>query len=436
MKSISFLFCAAVVLVQAQPLKINLTDSEASRSGWRTWSHRPATSPRAFVDNTVARSGPTSLAISGKGNAIEHGGWEYDVPGVAPNKWYRFTAYYRFQGVEHPAWQIVPRIDWRQTNGKRASEPEYVYQQKPEGDWIKAWIEVPAPERASIATLQLFLSHAPHGTIWWDDVSFEEIPPPPARKVRVATVNLRPAKSPSREANVEAFVDTFNKAVQGNTDIILFPEGMTVVGTAKPYVEIAESIPGPTTKRLGELAKERSSYIVAGLYESEGDAVYNTAVLIDRKGKVAGKYRKVYLPREEYEAGLTPGNAFPIFDTDFGRIGIMICYDVFFGDPAKSLAMKGAEVILLPIWGGDETLAKARAIENRIFLITSGYDHPTYIMDPYGERIAAAPNRGDVAVSTIDLARRYRDAYLGDMRGRRMKEQRTDLPVPPPAAAR
>jgi len=86
-------------------------------------------------------------------------------------------------------------------------------------------------------------------------------------------------------------------------------------------------------------------------------------------------------------------------------------------------------VILLPIWGGDETLAKARAIEHRIFLVTSGYDHPTYIMDPYGERISEARERGTAAIATLDLNRKYRDKWLGDMRERRAKEARTDVPL-------
>ena len=155
-------------------------------------------------------------------------------------------------------------------------------------------------------------------------------------------------------------------------------------------------------------------------------------MLIDRAGNVEGKYRKVYLPREEIEAGLTPGNDYPVFRTDFGTVGLMICYDVFFADPARALATKGAEVILMPIWGGDETLAKARAIENKVFLVASGYDHPTYIMDPDGEMLSVAKNRGAAATATVDLNKRYVDQWLGDMHGRRMKELRLDVKAPLP----
>jgi len=220
--------------------------------------------------------------------------------------------------------------------------------------------------------------------------------------------------------------------VHGKTDVILLPEGITVVGTGKTYAEVAETIPGPTTARLGDLARSRSSYVAAGIYEREGTAIYNTAVLIDRAGNVEGKYRKVYLPREEVEAGLTPGGDYPVFRTDFGAVGLMICYDVFFADPARALATRGAEIILMPIWGGDETLAKARAIENKVFLVASGYDHPTYIMDPDGEMLSMARNRGAAAIATVDLNKRYLDQWLGDMHGRRMKELRLDVKPPLP----
>jgi predicted amidohydrolase len=229
---------------------------------------------------------------------------------------------------------------------------------------------------------------------------------------------------------VTEFLETVKNSVRDKTDVILLPEGITVVGTSKTFLDVAEPIPGPTTNRLGELALSRSSYVVAGIYEREGNAIYNTAVLIDRTGTVVGKYRKVYLPREEVEGGLTPGDDYPVFRTDFGTVGLMICYDVYHSDPARALAARGAEMILMPIWGGDEVLGKARAIENRVFLVASGYDYPTYIMDPNGEVLSQATQRGTAALATIDLNKHYVDWHLGDMRQRLMKEMRLDVKSP------
>ena len=191
-------------------------------------------------------------------------------------------------------------------------------------------------------------------------------------------------------------------------------------------------MPGPSTNYFGQLAKKHNLYMVAGLLERDQHLIYNVAALIGPDGELVGKYRKVYLPREEIERGLTPGSDYPVFQTDFGTVGLMICYDVFFADPARALASKGAELILMPIWGGNETLGKARAIENRVFLAASGYDYPTYVMDPEGEILSLAQKQGTAAITSIDLNKRYWHPQLGDMRNRRPKEMRLDIKPPLP----
>lgn len=405
-------------------------------TGWTPWSQRPESAPRTFLDPKVSRTHGDALAISGASNAAAYGGWRKQVDGVKPGEWFRFRGFYKAEAVPAENWQVVARLDWQTAAGKRAGDPDYISWTRRADSWTELTGTAQAPANAASVYLELYLANAPQGTVWWDEISFERTPAPAARKVNIATVNLRPRNSPSREESVAQFIQTIGKSVPANTDLIVLPEGITVVGTTKGYTEVAESIPGPTTKTLGEIAKTRNAYIVAGIYEREGPAVYNTAVLIDRKGEVAGKYRKVYLPREEVERGLTPGAHFPVFQTDFGKVGLMICYDVFFAEPARALANQGADMILMPIWGGDESLAKARAIENGVFLIASGYDHPTYIMDPFGERLSQAREQGTAATATIDLAKPYRWQWLGEMRTRRLKELRMDVAVPQPGLLR
>jgi predicted amidohydrolase len=163
-------------------------------------------------------------------------------------------------------------------------------------------------------------------------------------------------------------------------------------------------------------------YVVAGLYERDGKTIYNTSVLIGRDGKLAGKYRKVCLPREEIDGGITPGTDYPVFDTDFGRVGMMICWDVHFPEVARELSARGAEVILMPIWGGNETLAKARAIENQIHLVASGYDFPTVIYDRKGEVAAKGEKDPSVILTEVDLNDRTLWPWLGDWRSRIWRE--------------
>ena len=205
-------------------------------------------------------------------------------------------------------------------------------------------------------------------------------------------------------------------------DIVCLPEGITLVGTTDDYMSASEPIPGPTTNYLGQIARKHNLYIVAGILEKKGDIVYNTAVLIDRNGDLAGKYRKVSLPQEEIDGGITPGNSFPVFDTDFGRIGLMICWDVTFPEPAKALAQNGAEIIFLPIWGGDVNLTKARAIENQVYVVSSTYDMITAVFDPEGKIVKQATDKNPVIVTELDLNKKTLWPWIGDLKSRISRE--------------
>ena len=435
MKNLLFLV-AAIFGSASGPLDVLHSGFRAGPDGmppdWAVWSARAEIAPRTYVDDRHDRAAPGSLAISGNGNAAAYGGWQHSVRGIEAGKWYRLSAYYQAAGLKYEPLQVVARLDWTDARGKRVGQPDYAHVTKPEGEWRQVTLEAPAPEKAAQVKIQLYLQNAPDGTVWWDEISLREIASPTPRPVSVAVVNLKPRDTRSSAESVRRFLDVVERSVTIRADVILLPEGITVVGTGKGFAEVAETIPGPTTKLLGEIAKKKNSYLVAGMYERDGAAIYNTAVLLDRTGSVAGKYRKVYLPREEIEGGLTPGNDYPVFRTDFGTVGILICWDSQYADPARALALHGAELLLMPIWGGNETLVKARAIENRVFVATSGYNYPTHILDPDGTLLAAATEQGSVSYATIDLARRYTDPWLGDMRGRFMKELRLDLKVAHP----
>ena len=218
--------------------------------------------------------------------------------------------------------------------------------------------------------------------------------------------------------NLEKFSELIAKAAAQKADIVCLPEDITLAGTDLNYISASEPVPGPTTQFLGNIARKYNLYIVAGILERKGDVVYNTSVLISRTGNLAGKYRKISLPREEIDGGVTPGDSLPVFDTDFGRIGMMICWDVSFPETARTLAQKGAEVIFLPIWGGNLTLAKARAIENQVYLVSSSYDMITAVFDQEGEVMKEATKDEPVIVVDVDLNKQKLWPWLGDFKNR------------------
>ncbi len=405
------------------------TAALAMPGGWQPWAPRDEIRPHFAFEPAVGRSAPGALAIDSGGNVAAFGAWRQTLAGIQAGHTYRFTAWYRAQGVAFERRSVIARLGWLDAVGQSVAPPDYAGSPRREGDWTRTEYLATAPSKAASAEVWLCLGFTAKGRVWWDDVTFAEEPNPPDRVVRVVTIKHRPANTASAES-VAQFCRCIQDAAPLKPDIVCLPEGITVVGTGRSDVEVSESVPGPTTQRLGELARRLHTYIVAGVYERVGAVVYNTAVLIGRDGELAGRYRKTHLPREEWEIGLTHGNEYPVFDTDFGRIGLMVCWDVQFPEPARALAAQGAELILLPIWGGNETLARARAIENHVFLVTSSYDMKTFVLDPVGEVMAEATSQNPLAFAELHLDRKYPAPWLGDMRTRTWQERRADIPVP------
>src|SRR5262249_31139075 len=149
------------------------------------------------------------------------------------------------------------------------------------------------------------------------------------------------------------------EAARKGADLVVLPETLTHLGSGLPYADRAEPIPGPSTEEFGRLAKKHDLYIVAGLLERDRHLVYNVAVLIGPDGNVIGTYRKVVLPRGEIEGGIAPGHDYPVFNTRFGKVGMMICYDGFFPEVARALSNRGAEVIAWPVAGCNPLLGAA-----------------------------------------------------------------------------
>ncbi|HYE33728.1 MAG TPA: carbon-nitrogen hydrolase family protein [Methylomirabilota bacterium] len=397
-------------------------------SNWRTWAPREEISPKFDVVPSGGRRGASALRIQMK-NESEHGGWVTEVRSIAPGEMHKFSAWYAASNIQHDARSVIAKIEWLNEKGELVRAPDFAISGQGDGQWRQVSLTTPAPKQAVAARLQLAIGFAKDATVVWDDISFGLARDVSKRVVRAGTIFLRPRGTKSAGESVEKFCKLAEAESNARLDILCLPEGITVIGNGKSYAAVSESVPGPTTERLGKLARQLRSYVVAGLYEREGAVIYNTAVLLGRDGKLVGKYRKTHLPREEWEAGLSPGNEYPVFETDFGKIGLMICWDVQFPEPARAMALKGAEALFLPIWGGSEVLARARAIENHVFLVSSSYDMKTFIVAPDGKVLAEASSEQPLATAELRLDEHIFQPWLGDMKNRTWKERRPDIAV-------
>lgn len=401
----------------------------ANVSAWQKFAPREQTAPRAdAVPSSLPNGYRLSLASGGK--RFVYGGWRCRLEGIEAGSWYRFRGRALPREIATLRESVSILLRWRGDYGNGVA-PTYVWDyrraKQPAGA-LEFDRVAQAPPKTNALEIELVLQWTAAGSVTFDKLSFTRSDPPAARKVRVAALWLRPRNSNTPSDSVEQFAVLAEKAAsEHHPDIMVLGETINHIGAKQTLDEKAESIPGAATERLGRVARRHRSYIVFGMVEREGINIFNTGVLLDREGKVAGKYRKVQLPREEVAGGIAPGDSFPVFATDFGKVGVMICHDASFVEPARELALNGAELILVPIWGGRQPLVRARAIENGIWLATSGYDYDSEIIDPLGRVLASVPHdKGPaVAVAEIDLSERFREEWIGDWRDTVSKQRRS-----------
>ncbi len=186
-------------------------------------------------------------------------------------------------------------------------------------------------------------------------------------------------------------------------DIICLPEIFTGA-TAKE----AETIPGPTTERLSTLAGQMNSYLICPLHSKRDGKAYNSAVLIDRQGKIAGQYDKIHPVSTECEMGVTPGSQPPpVFKTDFGTIGIQICFDINWVVEWKSLKDQGAEIVFWPSAYPAGRLLPSYAWLFKYYVVGSSWRDPATIYDMTGDLVASSGKYEPWAFARLNLEKTF-----------------------------
>jgi len=248
--------------------------------------------------------------------------------------------------------------------------------------------------------------------------------------IAVAAVQLSSGSDVA--SNVNAALELVLRAAKRGATYIQLPEYFNYLGPAKRFNEVAEAVPGPTTARLGEIAKSRSVIIhIGSMLERSPDATkcFNTSVIIDQTGQVVATYRKIHLfdidvPDEVVQQesdSIAAGAKLVVASLTGFQLGMSVCFDVRFPEMYRELAVNGATVLAIPAafnaatgrvhW---EVLVRARAIENHAYVVAAAqvgitaegiatHGH-SLIIGPWGDVLAESKQHGpDLLVATLDM---------------------------------
>ncbi|HVU23030.1 MAG TPA: carbon-nitrogen hydrolase family protein [Opitutus sp.] len=416
------LLAGAVLAAAAEAASQNLIPAlsrpaggTAAPAGWTTWAPRPALMPKC---EAVSADGDVALKLS-VDRFEQNGRWETTIGGIAGGKFYRFEALSQVHKVGGAPLSTAALLLWcRNADGTGDLQCDYVDHFEPMNGWHRHYRTVQAPADAKSVKVLIGLRWSKAGAVLWKGMRLAEVPPPPARVIRIATTRIMPGMVRTVANNMQMAADMFDRIGAEKPDVVVFSETLPGRSTRLSLAEKAQTIPGPFTNILSERAKKYHSYAVASLHEKDGDLFYNTAVLIDREGRIVGKYRKVHLAMAESEAGLTPGNEFPVFQTDFGRVGLLICWDDWFAESARILRLEGAEIVFLPLAGDGsdahwDVTSRARAMDNGLFFVSSGtVSDASRIITPNGDVLGEARGNFSYVINDVDLNEQWRLKYL------------------------
>jgi predicted amidohydrolase len=373
-----------------------------------SWAPRPDLSP-AFTHETVG--GEEVWRIDSAGDYARFGYWKHVIGGIEGLGTYTFTCDYRPRHIQDEDMSVVAIVTWQDESGEMLTR-DYLGNGAELADgagWKRMQRTIDAPAGAVSVSVDLGLRWTAGGIVEWRTPAVVRTEPIKHRIVRAATTYLEYRRENGLEERLRAMIAVVDEAGKLNPDIICLSEVYYDRGIDVPFAEI-ETVPGRLTAVFSEKARQYGTYIVLCLREREGDRLYVTAVLIDRNGRIAGKYRKTHIPLCEAESGISAGTEYPVFDTDFGKIGMLICFDLLFPETARLLASRGAEIIFHPTIGDAPLAARARAADNGIHVVVSGTNEPSssMIIDPLGEVIGAVEQEGmGVCMRELDLDKRH-----------------------------
>ncbi|GMV82156.1 MAG: hypothetical protein AMXMBFR7_33400 [Planctomycetota bacterium] len=219
------------------------------------------------------------------------------------------------------------------------------------------------------------------------------------RTVRVVSISKEGLEADTREQAVAAFLGRLDQAASYKPDIVCLPENT-------PGRE-AQDVPGSATEPFAAWAREHRCWLILPLIARENGALYNTALLFDRDGKLAGRYRKIHPTETELERGIRPGAPEGgVFRTDFGTIGVRICFDVNWWEDWSSLKAQGAQLVFFSSAYSANRILSALALRNRFYVVSSTRSRLCRAYDITGDELDRSGIYRPWVQTTLNLGKR------------------------------
>ena len=237
-----------------------------------------------------------------------------------------------------------------------------------------------------------------------------------SRIVRLATTSLATLEDtappynlryPNPADTLKLGLSMLDAAGAQEADLVLLPEGFMAAGLPASEIPIvAEPLEGPSFQAIAERARRHSMYVVAGFYAAIDGKISNVSVLVDRSGRLVGTYSKRHPTEGEIENGVVPGAGVGIFDTDFGRVGLAICFDLNWQDLWQKMADAGAELVWwISAYEGGLPL-QAYAWMHQYNIVTSVWPYHARVIERTGRIVAQTSRWGRLAVHDLNLDKR------------------------------
>jgi predicted amidohydrolase len=429
----------AAILVAPMAHGGTVIDLMADPQGWSTWVQRSEVAPKFDRQTPATPGAKTVLAIDSRNDPDAFGCWLRSLPTLRKDRRYRIEAAFEADGIDRVGqrvWAIITRGSGDFQELDHHGGP---------GGLQRMSIELNPDQDYSDLALRLYLAWTPRGSVRWKearviDITGDAVKP---RIVKLAAVSGRPEQGSTPQQALEFYARRLDEAGAQGADLAVLPENINSdrVTVGPDRTVLAEPIPGSRfVDGLAAKARQHRMYVAASVLERVGKRIYNTGVLIGRDGSIVGKYHKTHPTiAESLLKGTAPGDDYPVFDTDIGRIGYMICFDNHQPEVSRILALKGADII---VFSNDsdgrekgtlyESYMRVRALDSQVHIVASvNKVGQTLIVNPRGEIVASVDKTpGALAIATCDLSMSVRNGTGRPIQGRYWRVRRGDTFAP------